>query len=94
MKSEATNQRLKWVQMTPKNRTAFEPMVLRRQVQNDEPAPLTQTANEINGFTAFRFKVQTGFKLGSLNPIRFIGSRAYMKARNVNLALNGLPAIR
>jgi hypothetical protein len=31
------------------------------------------------------FKVQNGFKIGSMDPIRFIGSRAYMEARTVNL---------
>lgn len=80
MKITASNHRKKRVQMTPKSEPRLNLLFSRHQVQGCEPAPLTQTTNETNAFTAFRFKVQNGFKMGSLNPIRFIGSRPYMRA--------------
>jgi hypothetical protein len=80
MKFTASNHSKKWVQMTPKSETRLNLLFSRHQVQGGEPAPFTQTANEINGFTGFRFKVQNGFKMGSMNPIRFIGSRPYIRA--------------
>jgi len=55
------------------------------QVHSSEPTQSAQNANKDEAFGDLGFKVQNGFKMGSLNPIRFTGSRAYMYARNLNL---------
>ena len=77
-----------WVQMTPKSARAVNPLISGDQGHGDEPLRRGPTANGIKCFATSGFKVQNGFKSGSLNPRRFTGSRAYMYARNLNLATN------
>jgi len=75
------------VQMTLNFGCVVNPRFLCCHAHPDEPAQNTQNSNEYEGRSNIGFKVQTGSKIGSLNPTRFTGSRAYMYARNLNLAL-------
>ena len=87
MKIAPTNRHGFWVQMTLNLGHVVNPSFLAHQAHRDEPGRNAQNANKDYGFSGVRFKVQNGFKIGSLNPVRFMGPRPYIWAWIVNLAL-------
>jgi protein gp37 len=93
MKSELSNHQGKRVQTTSKSKPVVNLSFLRRQVQNGEPAIAMKRVNKIKGFISNRFKVQNGFKAGSLNPTRFmVHAHIYALNREPNLKRIGIAA--
>ena len=81
----ASNHNKNWVQLNPNFEHYCEPTFFLSDVQAVEPINVMERPNEYHYFCEAGVRGQSGFTMGSLNPIRFMGSRAYIRRMNMTL---------